>query len=77
MLEFFLQVSVGDEGYMVLPPAPGESEARYYSPTDDGTYGVDFARNLQDRNIAFGTVHFCAGPALMTVSVTCKDGGHV
>ena len=73
MLEFLLQISVGDEGYMLLPPAPpGEHEARYYSPTDDGTYGVDFARNLQDRNIAFGTVHFCAGSALMTVIVSMK-----
>ena len=65
-----LQISVGDEGFMFTPPAaPGSPEEPLYpDPLEDGAYGVDFARNLQDPNIAFGTVHFCAGPRLTHIT---------
>ena len=32
------------------------------NPLDNGTYGVDFERNLADPNIAFATVDLCASP---------------
>jgi hypothetical protein len=46
------QIAVGDEGYLV-----GGS-----SWLDNGSKGDDWAGNLQDPNIAFGTVHICARP---------------
>ena len=62
-----LQVSVGDAGYFADPPATKEAVAEALSPVccnplDNGTYGVDFVRNLGDPNIAFGTLDLCAGP---------------
>ena len=69
-----LQISVGDEGFMFTAPAsPGSpDEPLYPDPLEDGAYGVDWVRNLQDPNIAFGTVHFCAGPHLM-ISVGSQE----
>ena len=55
------QISVGDAGYMVLPPLPSEDDPPL-NYIDDGSHGVDFVLNLQDPNIAFGTVQLCAGP---------------
>ena len=34
------------------------------NPLDNGTYGVDFERNLADPNIAFATVDLCARPLI-------------
>ena len=68
VLAFCLQISVGDAGYMVNPPATPGDEPLYPDPLDDGAYGVDFVRNMQDPNIAFGTVQLCAGPNLTHVS---------
>ena len=46
------QISVGDEGYMV-------GGSTWY---DNGSKGTDWGANLQDPNIAFGTVHLCEPP---------------
>lgn len=56
-----LQISTGDAGYMVMPPVPPEDDPPL-NHADDGSHGVELARNLQDPNIAFGTVQLCAGP---------------
>ena len=48
------QIAVGDEGYMV-----GGT-----SWLDNGSKGDDWVGNLQDPNIAFGTVHLCESPIL-------------
>lgn len=45
-----MQIAVGDEGYMV-----GGTDW-----IDNGSKGDDWVGNLQDPNIAFGTVHLCA-----------------
>ena len=55
------QISVGDAGYMALPPLPPEDDPPL-NHIDDGSHGVDFVLNLQDPNIAFGTVQLCTGP---------------
>ena len=46
------QIAVGDEGYTV-----GGT-----SWLDNGSKGDDWVGNLQDPNIAFGTVHVCKSP---------------
>ena len=55
---------------MFTPPAsPGSpDEPLYPNPLEDGAYGVDWVRNLQDPNIAFGTVQFCAGAYLTHIT---------
>ena len=63
------QISVGDIGYFVDPPDAKKSLV-FPNPLDNGTYGVDFVRNLGDPNIAFGTVHLCAIPIVVAPSAT-------
>ncbi len=60
-------MSVGDAGYFADQPAAQAAVAAGQSPVccnplDNGTYGVDFVRNLADPNISFGTVDLCARP---------------
>ena len=48
-----LQITTGEEGFL----SSGGSGSGW---RNDGTKGVDWRLNLQDPNIAFGTVHVCA-----------------
>ena len=63
---------MGDAGYMVLPPLPPEDNPPL-NHVDDGSHGVDFVLNLQDPNIAFGTVQLCTGPLNGCVEQCCNQ----
>ncbi|KAK9839525.1 hypothetical protein WJX81_007392 [Elliptochloris bilobata] len=53
-------ICTGDGGFMAdVTAAPGDPV--YPNALEDGAFGVDFARNLADPNISFGTVHLFPG----------------
>ncbi|KAK9839413.1 hypothetical protein WJX81_000612 [Elliptochloris bilobata] len=54
-------ICTGDAGYMADITTASGYNPFYPAALDDGAFGVDFAKNLADPNIAFGTVHIYPG----------------